>query len=72
MFDLGCSYYLIVVWFLQSQSRTIGWMYTALTAGYRDSWEAKWWSSFELLRRLLILGIAVVLPGRSVSVPYSV
>lgn len=40
---------------------------SALTDGYRDSLEAKWWTSWEIFRRLLLISVVVSLPGRSVS-----
>ena len=51
----------------QKKTRTIGWLYEALTAGYRDSYETRWWVSWELLRRLLLITLSVALPGRTVS-----
>ena len=40
----------------------------ALKAGYRSKF--LWWSSAELLQRLLLVGILVGLPGRTVSSKY--
>jgi hypothetical protein len=37
---------------------------SALKAGYKQQW--KWWGGFELFQRLLIIGLAVGLPGRTV------
>lgn len=39
----------------------------ALKAGYRPNW--KWWGGMELFRRILLISIAVGLPGRTVSKP---
>ena len=41
-------------------------MIKALKAGYRPRF--KWWASVELLQRLLLVGILVGLPGRTVSI----
>ena len=50
----------------QTTTRTIGWMHGALMAGYKDSYETRWWVSWELLRRLLLVSVTVALPGRTV------
>lgn len=52
---------------MQNQSLTVNWVMDALTEGYRDSWEAVWWTSWELFRRYLLIAIVVSLPGRSVG-----
>jgi hypothetical protein len=41
---------------------------SALKAGYKQQW--KWWGGFELFQRLLIIGLAVGLPGRTVAPVY--
>lgn len=40
-------------------------MYKPLTHGYKDA--TKWWAAVDLFRRVIIIFVIVVLPGRTVS-----
>ena len=40
-------------------------LYSAVTAGYED--RARWWGAWDLSRRLLLISIIIIFPGRSVS-----